>query len=117
MVHREPLLALLRGRLCEHPVAHWLALLDAADVPASPVNELPQVFENPQVRHRGLLVTTDHPEAGPLPLLASPLRLSATPVVDYPAPPTLGQHTREVLRERLQFTDRDLDALAARHVI
>ena len=117
VVHREPLLALLRGRLCEHPVAHWLALLDAADVPASPVNELPQVFENPQVRHRGLLVTTDHPEAGPLPLLASPLRLSATPVVDYPAPPTLGQHTREVLRERLQFTDRDLDALAARHVI
>jgi crotonobetainyl-CoA:carnitine CoA-transferase CaiB-like acyl-CoA transferase len=62
-------------------------------------------------------VTSEHPEAGPLPLLASPLRLSATPVVDYPAPPTLGQHTREVLRERLGFTDTDLGALAAREVI
>jgi crotonobetainyl-CoA:carnitine CoA-transferase CaiB-like acyl-CoA transferase len=117
VVHREALLELLRARLRAQPVAHWLALLDAADVPAGPVNELPQVFDNPQVRHRGLLVTSEHADAGPVPLLASPLRLSATPVVDYPAPPTLGQHTREVLRERLGFTDRDLDALAARAVI
>jgi crotonobetainyl-CoA:carnitine CoA-transferase CaiB-like acyl-CoA transferase len=117
VVNREPLLALLRERLREHSVAHWLALLDAADVPAGPVNELPQVFDNPQVRHRGLLVTSEHPDAGPLSLLASPLRLSATPVVDYPAPPKLGQHTREVLRDRLGFTDKDLDTLAAREVI
>jgi crotonobetainyl-CoA:carnitine CoA-transferase CaiB-like acyl-CoA transferase len=117
VVNREPLLMLLRERLRDHSVGHWLAVLDAADVPAGPVNELPQVFENPQVRHRGLLVTSEHPEAGALPLLASPLRLSATPVVDYAAPPTLGQHTREVLRDRLGFTDNDLDALAAREVI
>ena len=117
VVHRDALLALLGGRLREVPVAHWLALLDAADVPAGPVNELPQVFSNPQVRHRGLLVSAEHPQAGPLPLLASPLRLSATPVADYAAPPTVGQHTRELLRERLNFTDTDLDALAARGVI
>jgi crotonobetainyl-CoA:carnitine CoA-transferase CaiB-like acyl-CoA transferase len=117
VVNREALLALLRERLRENTVAHWLALLDAADVPAGPVNELPQVFDNPQVRHRGLLVASEHPDAGRLPLLASPLRLSATPVVDYPAPPRLGQHTREVLRDRLGFTDQDLDALAAREVI
>jgi crotonobetainyl-CoA:carnitine CoA-transferase CaiB-like acyl-CoA transferase len=117
VVNRDALLTLLRERLREHPQAHWLALLDAADVPAGPVNELPQVFENPQVRHRGLLVETQHPQAGALPLLASPLRLSATPVTDYPAPPTLGQHTRAVLGERLGFTDADLDALAARQVI
>ncbi len=117
VVNRDALLEMLRGRLREHPVAHWLALLDTADVPASPVNELPQVFANPQVQHRKLLVSTEHPQAGPLPLLASPLRLSATPVTDYPAPPTVGQHTREVLRERLGFTDTDLDALAARWVI
>lgn len=117
VVHRDVLLALLRARLREQPVAHWLALLDAADVPASPVNELPQVFANPQVRHRGLLVRSEHPQAGALPLLASPLRLSATPVTDYPAPPAVGQHTREVLRERLAFTESDLDALAACGVI
>ena len=50
-------------------------------------------------------------------LLASPLRLTATPVADYPAPPMVGQHTREVLRERLGFTESDLDALSARGVI
>jgi len=108
---------LLGERLREHPAEHWLALLEGADVPAGPVNELPEVFDNPQVRHRGLLVQTEHPQAGALPLLASPLRLSETPVTDYSAPPTLGQHTREVLRERLGFTDTDLDALAARGVI
>jgi len=117
VLNREALLDLLRARLRDHTRSHWLALLDAADVPAGPVNELPQVFADPQVRHRGLLVTAEHPQAGPLPLLASPLRLQATPVTDYPAPPTLGQHTREVLRERLGFTDADLDALAARQVI
>jgi crotonobetainyl-CoA:carnitine CoA-transferase CaiB-like acyl-CoA transferase len=117
VVNRDALLALLGERLREHPVDHWLALLDDADVPAGPVNELPEVFENPQVRHRGLLVQTEHPQAGPLPLLASPLRLSETPVTDYPAPPTLGQHTRDVLRDRLGYTDADLDALAARKVI
>jgi crotonobetainyl-CoA:carnitine CoA-transferase CaiB-like acyl-CoA transferase len=117
VVHRDALLALLRERLLQAPVAHWLALLEAADVPSGPVNELPQVFADPQVKHRGLLVQSQHPQAGPLPLLASPLRLSATPVTDYPAPPTVGQHTRELLRERLHFTDTDLDALAARGVI
>jgi crotonobetainyl-CoA:carnitine CoA-transferase CaiB-like acyl-CoA transferase len=117
VLHRDALLDLLRARIRAHSRAHWLALLDAADVPTGPVNELPQVFADPQVRHRGLLVTTEHPQAGPLPLLASPLRLQATPVADYPAPPTLGQHTREVLRERLGFTDADLDALATRRVI
>jgi crotonobetainyl-CoA:carnitine CoA-transferase CaiB-like acyl-CoA transferase len=117
VVHRDALLELLRARLREQTVAHWLALLDAADVPASPVNELPQVFANPQVQHRGLLVNTEHSQAGPLPLLASPLRLSATPVTDYPAPPTVGQHTKDVLREKLGFTDTDLAALVERGVI
>ncbi|HEX6704649.1 MAG TPA: CaiB/BaiF CoA-transferase family protein [Albitalea sp.] len=117
VVNRDALLELLRARLKDHPCAFWLAQLGAADVPAGPVNELPEVFADAQVQHRGLLVTTEHPQAGSLPLLASPLRLSATPVNDYPAPPTVGQHTREVLRDRLGFTDADLDALAARQVI
>jgi crotonobetainyl-CoA:carnitine CoA-transferase CaiB-like acyl-CoA transferase len=117
VVNRDALLELLRARLKDHPRAFWLAQLDAADVPAGPVNELPQVFADAQVQHRGLLVTSEHPQAGALPLLASPLRLTATPVTDYPAPPTVGQHTREVLRERLGYSDTDLDALAARGVI
>ena len=95
------------------PAAYWLDRLDAADVPAGPVNELPEVFANPQIRHRRMLVETEHPLAGAIKLLANPMRLSATPVTDYPAPPLLGQHTREVLSELLGVDDATLDALAA----
>ena len=75
------------------------------------------MFADPQVRNRELLVETEHPVAGPLRMLRNPLRLSHTPVTDYPAPPLLGQHTREVLAERLGYDTRRLDALAAAGVI
>jgi crotonobetainyl-CoA:carnitine CoA-transferase CaiB-like acyl-CoA transferase len=117
VIHRDALLAELNTMFAERPLAEWLALLEAADVPAGPVNELPDVFNNPQVRHRGLLVETEHPQAGMLKLLASPMRLSATPIADYPAPPLLGANTREVLAERLHFSAAQIDSLAARHVV
>ena len=99
------------------PAAYWLDRLDAADVPTGPVNELPDVFANAQIRHRRMLVETEHPLAGAIKLLANPMRLSATPVNDYPAPPLLGQHTREVLGGLLGIDSARLDALAASHVI
>jgi crotonobetainyl-CoA:carnitine CoA-transferase CaiB-like acyl-CoA transferase len=117
VIHRDALLAELNTMFAERPLAEWLALLEAADVPAGPVNELPEVFEHPQVRHRGMLVEAEHPQAGMLKLLASPMRLSATPIADYPAPPLLGAHTREVLAERLHFSDAQIDSLAAQHVV
>ncbi|HEX4583768.1 MAG TPA: CoA transferase [Burkholderiaceae bacterium] len=117
VVNRDALLELLAGVLRERTMAQWLARLEAADVPAGPVNELPAVFDNPQVRHRGMLVQSEHSQAGPIRLLASPLRMSATPVTDYPAPPTLGQHTREVLRGRLGASEAEIDALYARRVL
>jgi crotonobetainyl-CoA:carnitine CoA-transferase CaiB-like acyl-CoA transferase len=117
VIHRDALLEALREVLRQRTVAEWLARLDAADVPAGPVNELPEVFANPQVQHRRMLVETEHPVAGTLRLLANPMRLSATPIDDYPAPPLLGQHTREVLAERLQFSAAQIDALAARRVV
>ena len=117
VINRDLLLPLLDEAFAALSVAECLQRLDAADVPAGPVNELPGVFANPQVRHRGMLVETDHPLAGTIQLLRSPLRLSETPVTDYAAPPLLGQHTREVLAERLGLNSERLDALAAAHVI
>jgi crotonobetainyl-CoA:carnitine CoA-transferase CaiB-like acyl-CoA transferase len=117
VIHRQALLPLLDEVFATRPVAEWLDRLDTADVPAGPVNELPGVFADPQVRHRGMLVEAEHPLAGTIRLLRNPLRLSDTPVTDYPAPPLLGQHTREVLAERLGFDEQRLDALAAAHVI
>jgi crotonobetainyl-CoA:carnitine CoA-transferase CaiB-like acyl-CoA transferase len=117
VIHRDALLAELDTMFAERPRADWLARLEAADVPAGPVNELPEVFDNPQVRHRGLLVEAEHPQAGSLKLLANPMRLSATPIADYPAPPQLGAHTREVLAEHLHFSAAQIADLAARHVV
>src|SRR5690606_32027390 len=99
--NREALLAELRTLFRSRTRDEWLALLDAHDIPASPVNELPEVLENPQIRHRGMLTRTEHPLAGELPLLANPIRFSATPVEGYAPPPLLGADTDAVLGERL----------------
>jgi len=117
VVNREPLLQALREVLATRPVAAWLELLDAADVPAGRVNELPEVFDNPQVRHRGMLVEAEHAQAGPIRMLANPIRLSATPVEHYPAPPLLGEHTQEVLSTLLAMDASHIDALRARKVL
>ncbi|HZR34895.1 MAG TPA: CoA transferase [Nevskia sp.] len=115
--NRTQLLPLLDEVFQTRTQAQWLELLDAADVPAGPVNELPQVFADPQVQHRGMLVETEHPLAGPIKLLANPMRLSRTPVTDYPPPPLMGQHTREVLGSLLGLDAARLDALAREQVI
>ena len=61
------------------------------------MNDLDGVFANPQVRHRGLRTTVDHPVSGQVDLLRNPIRMSAAPIEDYRTPPTLGQHTIEIL--------------------
>ncbi|GAA5231851.1 CaiB/BaiF CoA-transferase family protein [Verticiella sediminum] len=87
------------------PVAHWLTTLSAAGVPCGPINDIAQVFADPQVLARGAVTTASHPVLGEIPLLASPMRLSATPTRHTLSPPMLGEHTSEVLRDRLGLTD------------
>jgi crotonobetainyl-CoA:carnitine CoA-transferase CaiB-like acyl-CoA transferase len=79
--------------------ADWLAALDAAKVPCGPINDLAEVFADPQVQHRGMCTTVPHPHRDTLELVASPMKLSATPVQLRRPPPLLGQHTDEVLAE------------------
>ena len=117
VVNREALLQALREMLRQRPVAEWLARLDAADVPAGPVNELPEVFANPQVQHRGMLVEAEHPQAGTLRMLASPIRLSATPVPKPTAPPLLGEHTSEVLSTLLGMNAERIAALQRQNIV
>jgi crotonobetainyl-CoA:carnitine CoA-transferase CaiB-like acyl-CoA transferase len=97
--HRAALVALLAPLLASRPSAAWLESLEPAGVPCGPINDLRQVFEDPQVRHRGMRVEVPHPVAGTAALVASPIRLSGTPVEPPSAPPLLGQHTAEVLGE------------------
>ena len=95
----------------------WIASLEAASVPCGPINDMQAVFENPQVRHRGLRVEIPHPAGVTCPTVASPMRFSATPVDHGVPPPRLGEHTREVLGSVLGLGDAEIDALAAEGVI
>jgi len=97
--HRESLVPLLAERLRQRTRADWLAALEAAKVPCGPINDLAEVFADPQVRARGMTVTMPHPHSDALELVASPMKLSATPVQLRRPPPLLGQHTDEVLAE------------------
>jgi crotonobetainyl-CoA:carnitine CoA-transferase CaiB-like acyl-CoA transferase len=97
--HREALIPLLAERLLQRPRADWLAALDAAKVPCGPINDLADVFADPQVIARGMTARVAHPHNDALRLVASPIKLSATPVTLRRAPPLLGQHTDEVLAE------------------
>jgi crotonobetainyl-CoA:carnitine CoA-transferase CaiB-like acyl-CoA transferase len=96
-------LAVLRPLIAEilltRDTADWIARLEAAGVPCGPINTVPQVFEEDQVRHRGMLADIAHPLAGTVPQVVSPMRFTDAPLAFERAPPLLGEHTAEILRE------------------
>ena len=95
--HRELLVPLLAERLLTRPRAEWLAALDAVSVPCGPINDLADVFADPQVQARNMKIAVPHPMNPALELVGSPMKLSVTPVTLRHPPPLLGQHTDEVL--------------------
>ena len=101
VAHRAVLVPLLRQATVSRTSADWIAALEAAGVPCGPINRIDEVFADPQVRARGLHIDMDHPLAGSVPLVANPIRLSGSPVTYRTPPPTLGQHTAEVLAQWL----------------
>lgn len=105
--HRAVLVPLVREVTRTRPTRAWIEALEPAGVPCGPIYTVAQVFEDPQVEARGMKMTMSHPAAGEIPLVASPIRLSETPVTYRLPPPLLGQHTREVLTGLLGIdTDR-----------
>lgn len=101
VANRAVLIPLLRQTTVMKTTAEWVAALEAAGVPCGPINRVNEVFADPQVQARGLLQHLQHPTLGEMPLVACPIRLSDTPVQNRWAPPTLGEHTQEVLAEWL----------------
>jgi len=95
----------------------WLELLEAAGVPNGPINNVAQVFEEPQVEARGVRIELQHSAGATLSLVASPMRFSATPLEYRLAPPVLGEHTDEVLRRLLGKSDAEIARLRAAEVI
>ena len=111
IANRDAIDAAIETAMATRPAADWLAALEAAGVPAGPVNNIDEVFDDPHVRARGMRIEMAHPQAreGTVALVGSPLKLSATPVRYRYPPPRLGEHTREILAD---FAARSPDEIA-----
>jgi crotonobetainyl-CoA:carnitine CoA-transferase CaiB-like acyl-CoA transferase len=114
--HRAVLVPLLEETVRQRPRNEWLAALEAAKVPCGSINDIAEALADPQAQARGAVVGMSHPLTPDLRLVASPMKLSATPVQYRQPPPLLGQHSRELLREA-GCSDTDIDMWLAAGVV
>lgn len=117
VANRESLIDLLRARLQTRTSAYWIDVLSADGVPCGPVNDLAQVFASPQVTARGLRLVLPDESGRAVPLVANPLRFSATPIRYACVPPELGVDTRDVLQSVLGLSEAQSDALRRKGVV
>ncbi len=115
--NRDRLVEILADVMKTRTSDAWHAAFEAAGVPCGPINSLDQVFADPQVRARGMRVDLDHPLAGRVPMVASPMRFSATPLEFHAPPPLLGEHTEAVLRDHLGLDQNEIARLKAEGVV
>ncbi|MGE4282068.1 MAG: CaiB/BaiF CoA transferase family protein [Magnetospirillum sp.] len=115
--NRETLVPLLKANMASRPSAQWIEMLEAVGVPCGPINNLAQVFDNPQIRHRGMVAHMEHPVSGSVDLLANPIRLSETPVTYDRPPPQLGADTLDVLTTVLALDQETVAALSANGIV
>lgn len=121
VAERETLVPLIQAHLLSAGKQHWLDLLEKVQVPCSAINHIGETWADPHIAARGLLEHWEHPQHDKLPLAASPLHLSATPVRKShsggTAPPTLGQHSTEILQQLLGLDTQAIAALRAAGVV
>jgi formyl-CoA transferase len=115
--NREELIAEIETAVITQPVAWWVKRLDEAGIPCGPINDIAQALADPQVEARGLRVDLPHPLAGVVPMVGNPIKLSATPPTYERPPPTLGEHTAEILRELAGIDAEELERLRALGVV
>ena len=114
--NNQALLPLMDATFKSKPRSHWLAVLAANDIPAAPVQTVPEFMADPAARHHDMIREYDHPDVGRLTMMGEPLVFSETPVRDAGPPPALGQHTDAVLGE-LGYTDVGIAELKRRGVV
>jgi len=112
----EALMPLLESAFASKPAAEWVRILTESDIPAALTQSLQQFMRDPAVLHHKMIVRYDHPELGPLSLMGQPLRFSETQAPDAGPPPTLGQHTTQVLRQA-GYADHEIADLRRRGVV
>ncbi|MDM0070607.1 CaiB/BaiF CoA-transferase family protein [Variovorax sp. J31P207] len=116
VANKQALLPIIADLFKDKPIAHWMPLLREAVVPAAPIYNFDQVYEDPQIRHRELVKSIPHPLSGTLRVVGNPLNFSETPLEYNRPPPLLGEHTAEILREVLSLDDAAIDRLAQQKV-
>ena len=117
IANRVELIARIRELTVRRNTADWIALFEQVGVPCGPINTIAEVFADPQVKARGTQISMTHSVAGEIPLVASPLRLSHTPVQYRRAPPLLGQDTHDVLAGLMQMSPEAITALIQQGVV
>jgi len=115
--HRDTLVPLLAEMVKTKTKQQWIDALESAGVPCGPINNLDEVFENPQVQAREMRVDMPHPTGAKVKLVGSPMKMSATPPRYDMPPPMLGQHTKEVLRELLGQSEAQIAELQEKGIV
>lgn len=115
--NRAALVPLLEDLVRARPMAYWAKALEAAGVPCGPINSIAQALADPQILARGVQIERPHPLAGSVPLVASAITLDGERAASPLAPPTLGQHTRDVLRSLVGLSEDEIAALAQQRVV
>jgi len=117
VANRAELTRILSEIMVKRSMREWLGALEGAGVPCGPINSLEQVFAEPQAMARGLRMELPHPSAGKVALTRSPMRFSETPVQHEMPPPTLGQHTEEVLKGLLKKSPSEIEKLRSEGIV
>jgi crotonobetainyl-CoA:carnitine CoA-transferase CaiB-like acyl-CoA transferase len=115
--NRDEITRLLNEIFLTKTTRQWVALLDGAGVANGPINNIAQVFEEPQVLARGMKIELPHAVAGTVPLVGSPMKFSATPIKHEIPPPALGQHTDEILTRVLHKSDAQIAELKSKGIV
>jgi len=117
VVNRDALDPLIAGALKKNKTATWIEKLRSAGVPCGPINSVAEALEDPHTVARELVRTVQHPKVGALKVVGTPFRMNGTPPSIRRAPPLLGEHTDEVLRQELGLTAERIAQLRAEKII
>ncbi|MBV0911021.1 CaiB/BaiF CoA transferase family protein [Anianabacter salinae] len=117
LANRESLSRDMTEALSHHGKLHWMKVINEAKVSCGPINDMPDIEQDEQLAERGMFVTLTHDKVGDVRVVGSPLKFSGTPVVYNCAPPLAGEHTEDLLRERLSLSDEKIKDLRKRNII
>ena len=114
---KEKIAAIMQKELSEETSQHWLHELEKESVPCARVNNLKQAINDEQIQYRKMVVDVPHPEGGSVKVPGNPIKLSSITDEQFTSPPLLGEHTKEILEDWLDFKDEELIELDKQQII